>query len=65
MTLVSFAEVPSLHRLTRYWGQEFCNSGERGMMLRPRELLKHIFVRKPVVWSGGETYYTLWMVEQY
>ena len=52
MILVSLAEVPSLHQVTRYWGHEFCRSDERRSILRLRELLKHTSVWEPVVWSG-------------
>ena len=78
---VSLAEVPLLHQLTRYWGHKFCSSDERGSMLRPRELVKHKSVRKPVVWSStrkgqiridsgvlatrSETDCTLWIMEQH
>ena len=81
MIPISIAEVPSLHRFTRYWGHEFCSSDERESMLRLRELLKHTSVREPVVWSstckgqvqigsgvpapGGETGCTVWVMEQY
>ena len=49
MIPISLAEVPSFHRLTRYWGHEFRSSDKRESMLRPRELLKHTSVREPVV----------------
>ena len=68
MISVSLVEGPSLHRLTQYWGHEFCSGDKRGSMLRPRELLKHTSVREPVVWSGvpvpgGESDCTLWVME--
>ena len=52
MISVSLVKVPSIHWLTPYWSHEFCSSDERGLMLRPRELLKHTSVREPVVWSS-------------
>ena len=81
MLPVSLAEVPSLHRFTRYWSHEFSSSDERGLILRLRELLKHTSVMEPVVWSGtckgqvqigsgvpvpgDEMGCTLWVVEQH
>ena len=80
MIPVSLAEVPLLHWFTQYRGHEFCSNDEQGSMLRPRELLKHTYVREPVVWSGtrkgqvrisssvpapgSETGCTLWIIEQ-
>ena len=52
MIPISLAEVPSLHRLTQYWGHEFCSSDGRRSILRLREFLKHTSVREPLVWSG-------------
>ena len=53
MIPVSLEEVPSLHQFTHLvWGHKFCSSDERWLMLRTKEILKHTWVREPVVWSG-------------
>ena len=78
---VNLAEVPSLHGFTWYWGHNLCSSHKGRPILKPKELLRHISVREPVVWSGtrkgqirigssvpapgDETHCTLSVVEQH